>query len=313
VQRMVLALALLLVWTTGIAGTAARPLEPIAPAAAVDEAGAELPQNSTCDLIERSAAANGLPIGYFTRLIWRESSFRAGVVSPVGAQGIAQFMPGTAAERGLVDPFDPLQAIPASAQLLKALAERFGNLGLAAAAYNSGPRRVADWLAGAGGLPRETRDYVAAITGRTVEDWRALADTNEPAGEGPEDAPRQEVEAEQEIEPTTCLEVLAALDAPPLTDAELQAPQDQAEWQPWGVQLAGNFSEARAVATYRNLQQRYPAVLGDRAPLILRKRNPGQGSRPMVNVRVPVPTREAANELCRRLREAGGACVVLRN
>src|SRR5437763_8039026 len=73
---------------------------------------------TVCRLIERAAQANGLPVGFFTRIIWRESSFRAGVVSPAGAQGIAQFMPGTAAARGLADPFDPEQAIPKSARLL---------------------------------------------------------------------------------------------------------------------------------------------------------------------------------------------------
>ena len=53
--------------------------------------------------------------------------------------GVAQFMSGTASERGLADPFDPATAIPASAKLLAELARRFGNLGLSAAAYNAGP------------------------------------------------------------------------------------------------------------------------------------------------------------------------------
>jgi len=82
-------------------------------------------------------------------LIWQESSFRPGVSSGAGAQGVAQFMPGTAAERGLANPFDPEQAIPKSAELLADLRQRFGNLGLAAAAYNGGPARVEAWLAGA--------------------------------------------------------------------------------------------------------------------------------------------------------------------
>ena len=120
-----------------------------------------------------SARARGLPISFLTRLIWQESSFRATAVSPVGAQGIAQFMPGTAQERGLLDPFDPEQAIPAAASLLHDLSLRFGNLGLAAAAYNAGPNRVSAWLERRGGLPAETRDYVIRITGRSAEDWAA--------------------------------------------------------------------------------------------------------------------------------------------
>ena len=115
--------------------------------------------------------ANRLPVEFLTRLIWRESSFRAGAVSPAGAQGIAQFMPGTAQERGLADPFDPEQAIPKAAHLLADLRRRFGNLGVAAAAYNAGPARVADWLRGAGGLPAETRAYVRFVTRSAVEAW----------------------------------------------------------------------------------------------------------------------------------------------
>ena len=294
-QQTVLALALLLMWAQAM-DAVARPLR--------DVPTADDPARTTCGLIESSAAAHGLPVEYFTRLIWRESSFRAEVVSPVGAQGIAQFMPGTAAERGLADPFDPIQAIPASAHLLKALAERFGNLGLAAAAYNSGPRRVELWLAGTGGLPRETLSYVAAVTGRTAQEWRDLSE--EAQGEEPAVAP-------QEPEAATCLEVLAALDAPPSTDAALQQLEGGAEWQPWGVQVAGNFSQAKALASYRTLQARHPAVLGDRAPLIVRQRNLSFGPRPMVHVRVPAPTREAANDLCRQLRDAGAPCVVLKN
>src|SRR6185437_13517740 len=90
--------------------------------------------HTVCRLIEHAAGANRLPVGFLTRLIWRESSFRTGAISPAGAQGIAQFMPGTAQERGLADPFDPEQAIPKAARLLADLRRRFGNLGVAAAA-----------------------------------------------------------------------------------------------------------------------------------------------------------------------------------
>ena len=87
------------------------------------------------------------------------------------AQGIAQFMPGTANERRLLDPFDPVQALPKSAEFLNELRNQFGNLGLAAAAYNAGPHRVQEWLAGSASMPAETRNYVSAITGSTVDDW----------------------------------------------------------------------------------------------------------------------------------------------
>ena len=81
-------------------------------------------------------------------------------------------MPAAASDRGLADPFDPAAAIPASAKLLAELAKRFGNLGLAAAAYNAGPNALTDWLGGKGVLPLETQNYVLAITGHDVEEWR---------------------------------------------------------------------------------------------------------------------------------------------
>src|SRR5205807_4529879 len=101
-------------------------------------------EQSICLKMESAAAANGLPLEFFARLIWRESNFRSNAVGPVTrsgerALGIAQFMPRTAAERGLLDPFDPVQALPKSAEFLRELLAEFGDLGLAAAAYNAGP------------------------------------------------------------------------------------------------------------------------------------------------------------------------------
>jgi len=108
---------------------------------------------------------------FFARLIWQESRFDPTAVSRAGAQGVAQFMPATANSRGLADPFDPIESIAHSAKLLRDLRRELGNLGLAAAAYNAGPRRVRDWLAGRRGLPRETDAYVRLITGQSPEQW----------------------------------------------------------------------------------------------------------------------------------------------
>src|SRR5258707_921919 len=93
-----------------------------------------------CHTLAQAAADNELPEELFTRLIWQESHFDPAAVSPAGAQGIAQFMPGTAAMRGLTNAFEPLQALRESASYLRELRTTFrGNLGLAAAAYNAGP------------------------------------------------------------------------------------------------------------------------------------------------------------------------------
>jgi Transglycosylase SLT domain len=106
-------------------------------------------------------------------------------------QGTAQFMPETASRVGLENPFDPMQAIAASARLLRDLVRQFGNLGLAAAAYNAGPRRIQNWLARKGRLPEETQHYVKTITGRPADNWNA-ARTITPLENVPRQAPCQE-------------------------------------------------------------------------------------------------------------------------
>ena len=113
-----------------------------------------------------------MPAPFFIRLLFQESGFDPGSVSHAGAQGIAQFMPETAASVGLKNPFDPLQAIPAAARLLRDLVDKFGNLGLAAAAYNAGPGRIHNWLAHKSSLPNETKGYVKIITGVPAEHWK---------------------------------------------------------------------------------------------------------------------------------------------
>jgi hypothetical protein len=101
----------------------------------------------------QAAQAHGLPTEFFKNLIWQESRFKPYAISRAGAQGIAQFMPGTAQWRGLSDPFNAAEALQESARWLRELWAEFGNLGLAAAAYNAGPGRVSRWLTGRSDLP----------------------------------------------------------------------------------------------------------------------------------------------------------------
>jgi hypothetical protein len=137
--------------------------------ASVDDMSA--PPDVICEAVKAAAEENDIPIGFLVRLLWQESRFRATEVSSAGAQGIAQFMPQTAVEMGLRNPFDPLQAIPASAKFLRKLYDQFGNLGLAAAAYNAGGGRIEKWLSRRSSLPNETRAYVQTITGHKAEAW----------------------------------------------------------------------------------------------------------------------------------------------
>jgi hypothetical protein len=247
-------------------------------------------REAICVAVQSAAAANELPIEFFTRLIWQESRFDPRAVSRKGAQGVAQFMPRTALWRGLADPFDPLQALPQSAAFLRELRAQFGNLGLAAAAYNAGPGRVQAWLAGRATLPGETRAYVMAITGHPADAWRS----GEPQGEAM-------------LPGVPCAKV-----AKLFTPSKPALPP-QPKPPPWGVQLAGNWSEALALASYEALQKQYPAILGDRRPLLLRNRIAGRGAAVWTRVRVGAETRDGAEKLCSSLRSAGGVCIVLRN
>jgi hypothetical protein len=122
-------------------------------------------------LIDRAAAQYGVPADHLARMLGRESGWRPEVIdgrvkSPVGAEGVAQFMPGTAKELG-VDPLNPESAIPGAARYLSQLQKQFGgNLEHATAAYNWGPGRVDTWLkAGAdpSRMPAETQAYLKAV------------------------------------------------------------------------------------------------------------------------------------------------------
>ena len=259
--------------------------------------------HAVCRLIEHSARANRLPVGFMTRLIWRESSFRAGVVSPAGAQGIAQFMPGTARERGLADPFDPEEAIPQAARLLADLRQQFGTLAVAAAAYNAGPARVALWLHGESGLPAETRAYVRYVTERGSNG--ALSDPgdwdNWPAADAVPETPDGQ----------TCVALAAELrrDGGGGIGDEL----DGAPLAPWGVQLAGNFSKAVALASFDRARERYAAIVGDRQPMIIGRLLRSRGTRRFYQIRLPAASRQDAAALCDRILSVGGSCIALRS
>ena len=257
-------------------------------------------QKSVCLLLESAARANSLPVEFFARVIWQESRFRSDAVGPVTrsgkrALGIAQFMPGTAAERKLLNPLDPIQALPKSAEFLHELRREFGNLGLAAAAYNAGPRRIREWMNGSGAMPSETRNYVLAITGAPVEQWSKA---------GPDGDQKQE-------QGLGCGELMALLRrAPNRFVAALEQRIVAGVMQPWGVILGADMSRPRMLSKYAELQQRHAAVVAGRDP-ILRERN--RGPLPRYQVRIGAETRADANALCARIHKSGGDCVVLRN
>ena len=262
-------------------------------------------REAMCLMIEAAARANDLPLEFFARVIWQESRFQANAIGPMTrngqrAQGIAQFMPGTASERRLLDPFDPVQALPKSAEFLSELRNQFGNLGLAAAAYNAGPHRVQDWLAGTGMMPQETRHYVIAITGTTVEEWAAAGKGGGKMSDG--------------AAHTTCQQLVALLKrAPNYFVSELEHHVKLGADRPWGVQLAAGFNRDVAMAMYSRAMARLRGVIGDHDPMLLGALFRSRGTRTFYQVRIGADTRPDADGLCNRIRRAGGACLVLRN
>ncbi|MFZ2107993.1 MAG: lytic transglycosylase domain-containing protein [Roseiarcus sp.] len=253
-----------------------------------------------CKTLESAARLNDLPVAFLTRLIWQESRFDAYVVSPAGARGVAQFMPETAAGRGLANPFDVTDAINKSAEFLRDLTKQFGNLGLAAAAYNAGPKRVQDWLAGSGSLPLETEAYVRITTGHGANDWRS-AQPNQWTLMLPEAIPCPQLVKILADNPERIAPRGKAASARVAPSAEAV----------WGVQLIGDDSQASALAEYSQMQKTYKSVLGGHQPLVLRSKVGRSGF--WYRVRVPADNIFQAERLCSDLRAAGGSCLVQRN
>ncbi|HEX8828218.1 MAG TPA: lytic transglycosylase domain-containing protein, partial [Xanthobacteraceae bacterium] len=234
-----------------------------------------------CRAVEQDAAENEIPVEFFARVIWQESRFNALAVSKKGAQGIAQFMPATADYRGLVDPFDPIESLQNSARYLRDLKQQFGNLGLAAAAYNAGPGRVSAWLTSRRPLPEETRNYVAIITGWTADEWASASppktsDTTIPQG-------------------IPCTRLANLILAP-----KAEAQRIAAYVPRWGMQLTANWSESKAWATYRLIQKQYAALIGDREPIVIRSRGIGLGSAMRYNIRIADDDRTYLDKFCNK-------------
>jgi hypothetical protein len=246
---------------------------------------------SLCEALAKAATSHDLPADFFTRLIWQESQFKADAVSRAGAQGVAQFMPATARLRHLENPFDPFEAIAKSAQLLRDLRREFGNLGLAAAAYNAGSGRVRDWMVGRRSLPGETRAYVRLVTGRSVEEW---------AG-GQTDS----------LETRSMKAVPCNVPAATLVHPNRGTSAKTEIIKPWGVEVVGSSTPAQALARYREWQSKYVAIVGDREPhVVIRGKLGDMGA---ARVRIGADTQVDAAKLCAALRAARTYCDVLRN
>jgi hypothetical protein len=295
--RLAIVLLVVLATAPDLAAQDAAETSDRAPTASSDETSRQA-QQSICLLVESAAHANELPTEFFVRLIWQESRFRAGAVGPrtrsgKHALGIAQFMPGTAAERNLLDPFNPIEALPKAAEFLKDLRSQFGNLGLAAAAYNAGPGRVRAWMSGTGSMPSQTRAYVLAVTGNSVEEWAAGRDVK------------------RKSEGVSCSTLMAKLKEPPTTFlGALQQRVVAGAIQPWGAILGAHQSRSEILDRYAALQRKFATALAGLDPILFERT---RGGLPRYQVRVGAESRQAANDICKKIHLAGGDCVVLRN
>jgi hypothetical protein len=294
-----LALLALALWSADAYAQAPVPTAPADQNKPPVSAGPPAPNNpptaeDICRAVEQDAAENDLPVEFFARVIWQESRFNARAVSAKGAQGIAQFMPSTADYRGLIDPFDPIEALKNSASYLRDLKTQFGNLGLAAAAYNAGPGRVSAFLASKRPLPGETRNYVAIVTGWTADEWASPSPPQMPETTIPQGIP--------------CTRLANLILAPK------EQAQRIASYVPrWGMQLTANWSESKAWAIYREIQKKFATLIGDREPIVVKSRGVGLGTAMRYNIRIADDNRGYLQNFCNKLMAAGGACVVLRN
>ncbi len=245
-----------------------------------------------CRTIQAAAVESNLDPNFLARLIWEESCFDARAVSPAGAEGIAQFMPGTAELRGLGDAFNPAEALWAAAAYIADLTEVYGNIGLAAAAYNAGEARLERYLARTTGLPAETWNYVVTITGQPATVWR----------DAPPHSTVRVLDEEADSFHDACV-------------AKAEGRTFEGFRQPlpsWGVIFTSNVSEQGMERQVRRLRNRYASLLRTERVEYTFGKTLGM-RRAMHMAQVGRETRAEANQFCERLRSMGGACVVLRN
>jgi SPOR domain len=140
---------------------------------------------------------------------------------------------------------------------------------------------------------------VFAITGTSVDEWARAGSS----GKIPERTPT-----------SSCRELMALLKrAPNPFVAELEQHITLGAAKLWGVQLAAGFNRDKALAMYARAMKRLNAVIGDQDPSLLSSQLRTRGSAMFYQVRIGADTRPAADDLCNRIRRAGGACFVLRN
>lgn len=251
--------------------------------------------HDTCQAINDFATRNGLPPGFFARLIWQESRFDPNALSPAKAQGIAQFIASTAQLRGLRDPYNPAEALEYSAEYLGELLRRFGNPGLAAVAYNGGERRAEALMASGAALPRETVNYVRIITGLSAQTW----------AEDPPEA--RDFRLDPDLPFATACHALAR-------HRRLTAyPEPEPSLSPWGIQLAYGTTKARALAQFQARTRSCAALVKGQTPDLVWQKSRASPQGGYWMARLGRAARDQAWRECTRLKTQGCVCAVYRN
>ncbi|KAB7615505.1 lytic transglycosylase domain-containing protein [Amylibacter sp. SFDW26] len=248
-----------------------------------------------CTALEQFANHYALNPAFFTRLIWQESRFKPNARSSADAMGIAQFIASTAEARGLDDPFNPAEALDASARYLAELEKDFDNLGLAAAAYNAGETAAANFQKKTAGLPNETWKYVQIITGLDARTWR--------------DAPPNDhdfsLKKDQSFQ-QSCLDLAKT--------RKLDLDRDfQPQFKKWGVQLAAGKTREAAATSYKHRSRLCRRAIKDRKPDYIYSSPQVKLRRPSYVARISFDSRRKANTFCTRLKQYRCACAVYKN
>ncbi len=248
-----------------------------------------------CKALETFADRYALNPYFFTRLIWQESRFRPNARSSADAMGIAQFIATTAEARGLQDPFNPAEALDASARYLAELEKDFGNLGLAAAAYNAGETAAANFQEKTAGLPNETWKYVQIITGLDARRWR----------DAPPEKHSFSLKEGQSFQ-NACLDLAKTRKLSPDRDFEPQ-------FKKWGVQLAAGKTREAAAIRYKHRSRLCKRAIKSRKPDYIYSSPQVKLRRPSYVARISFDSRRKANTFCTRLKQYRCACVVYKN
>jgi hypothetical protein len=152
-------------------------------------------------------------------------------------------------------------------------------------------------------MPAQTRHYVYAITGSSVEQWSK----GQKNGEGDAADKKQQGGSD-------CGTLMAMLKRAPNPFVEaLETRVAASGMQPWGVILTAGFSRTAILGQYASLARLQSDVLAGVDPTIVEQRLLTRGPRPFYQVRIGAPDRMAAYNICNRIRKNHGACVILRN